>query len=193
MKYKKRSSDKNSANSSNYGSESNPKNNPNKGQEESFLLNIISGSSKILKEKYNYLDEQIYDFFVKGKEDSFLVPISIFSNRLAPAEALIKYLKETYELNYHDISVLINRNERSIWATYQRAVKKMPSNFEISEDIFIPVSIFQDNKFSILECVISYLKDTKQMKNSKIAVLLNKNPNNIWTIYNRKKTKERKK
>jgi len=183
MKYKKRDSDRNSANS-------NSKNNPNKGQEESFLLNLVSESSKILKEKYNYSDEQIYEVFVKGKEEALLVPVSIFSFKLAPAEALIKYLKETHDINYHEISVLINRNERSVWASYQRAIKKMPSKFEISDDILVPVSIFQDNKLSILECLISYLKDAKQMKNSKIAVLLNKNPNNIWTIYNRKKTKE---
>ncbi len=189
MKYKGNNRDRDSTNS-------NSKSNPNKGQEESFLLNLVSESSKILKEKYKYNDEQIYEIFVKGKEEALLVPVSIFSTKLAPAEALIKYLKETQNINYHEISVLINRNERSIWASYQRAIKKMPSEFNVSDNILVPVSIFQNNKLSILECLISYLKDVKQMKNSNIAVLLNKNPNNIWTIYNRynrKKAKEMKK
>jgi len=119
-----------------------------------------------------------------------LIPVSIFSTKLAPSEALIKYLKETHDINYHEISSLINRNERGVWASYQRAIKKISSKFEISETIFVPVSIFSNNKLSILECLISYLKDVKQIKNSKIAILLNKNPSNIWTIYNRTKTKK---
>ena len=161
-----------------------------KDSEELFLLNLLKNISKRLKDEYEYRDEQIYEVFVKGKEKALLIPISIFSTDLAPAEALIKYLKETHDINYHEISTLINRNERGVWASYQRAIKKIPSKFKIKETIFVPVSIFSDNKLSILECLISYLKDIKQMKNSKIAILLNKNPSNIWTIYNRTKTKK---
>lgn len=188
MKYNKRNRDKDSNSSKNYTNQGALK---SSSPEESFLLNLINDSSKILKEKYEYSDEQLYELFIKGKEEALLIPVSIFSAKLAPAEALIKYLKETHDLNYHEIAVLINRNERSVWASYQRSVKKMPSNFKISEEMLVPVSIFQDNKFSILECLISYLKDVKQMKNSKIAAMISKNPNNIWTIYNRKKSKEK--
>ena len=77
-----------------------------------------------------------------------------------------------------------------MWASYRRAIKKMPQKFEVSETNFVPVSIFADNKLSILECLISYLKDAKQMRNSRIAVLLKKNASNIWTIYSRAKTKK---
>ena len=183
MKYKKNGDNSSSTNHT-------TRSKLNKRSEESFLLNIINESSKILRETYGYSDEQIYEVFVKGKEKALLIPISIFSTDLAPSEALIKYLKETQEISYHEISVLINRNERSVWASYQRAIKKIPSKFEIKDTIFVPVSIFADNKFSILECLISYLKDVKHMKNSKIAILLKKNPSNIWTIYNRTKTKQ---
>lgn len=164
-----------------------------KNSEELFLLNLVKEISKRLRDEWRYSDEQLYEIFVKGKEEAILIPVSIFSTELAPSEALIKYLKETHDLNYHEISTLINRNERGVWASYQRAIKKMSPKFEIGETIFVPVSIFSDKRFSILECLISYLKDVKQMKNSKIAKLLNKNPNNIWTIYNRKKMKEIKK
>ncbi|MBN4049194.1 hypothetical protein JYT91_01110, partial [archaeon AH-315-M20] len=174
--------------STNLNSQDNTK---RKSSEGLFLLNLIKEMSKRLRDEYEFSDEQLYEAFVKGKEEeTLLIPVSIFSTKLAPAEALIKYLKETHDINYHEISILINRNERGVWASYQRAIKKMPSKFEIRETIFVPVSIFADNNFSILECLISYLKDVKHMKNSKIAILLNKNPSNIWTIYNRAKTKK---
>lgn len=183
MKYKRVSGASSSTNHA-------TRNNQNKRSEEDFLLNIIGESSEILRDKYGYSDEQIYEAFVKGEEKALLIPVSIFSTNLAPSEALIKYLRETQDTNYHEISVLINRNERGVWASYQRAIKKMPSKFEIIETIFVPVSIFSNNNFSILECLISYLKDIDHMKNSRIAVLLKKNPSNIWTIYNRTKTKK---
>ena len=186
MKDKKRKRGSNSTQSNSQDAEKHT------DSEESFLLNLIKDASKRLREEFEYSDEQLYEAFVKGRENALLIPISIFSTNLAPSEALIKYLKETHDINYHEISTLINRNERGVWASYQRALKKMPSKFQISDTIFVPVSIFSDNKFSILECLISYLKDVKQMKNSKIAILLNKNPSNIWTIYNRRKMKEKK-
>src|SRR3989344_4312412 len=152
---------KRGTNSANYDSDESAK---NKTSEESFLLNLTKEISMRLKEEYGYSEEQLYGAFVKdSEEEASLVPVSIFSAELAASEALIKYLKETHDINYHEISVLINRNERGVWASYRRAIKKMPEKFEVSETNFVPVSIFADNKLSILECLISYLKDAKQM------------------------------
>ena len=83
---------------------------------------------------------------------------------------------------------MIGRDERGIWANYKRAIKKMPWPFEINDSILAPVSIFNSDK-SILESLVSYLKDIKKMRNRKIAQLLNKNPANIWTAHSRAKKK----
>ena len=170
---------------------SNSKTSQNKESEKLFLLKILQQISQRLKTEHGLINNQIIES--STEEQQIMIPVSIFSFDLCPSEALTKYLKEEHDLNYHEISVLTNRNERGVWANYQRAIKKKSTKFEISDSIFVPISIFQNNKFSILECLISYLKEVSHLKNSKIAKLLNKNSSNIWTIYNRTKVKEVKK
>lgn len=160
--------------------------------EEIFLLKLLKETSQRLKTKYNYSDEQLFAVCTR-EEQTITIPLSIFADELCPSEALTKYLKEEHQLTYHEISVLINRDERGVWANYQRAIKKQHASLEIVEGISVPVSIFQNNKLSILECLISFLKEVLHLKNSKIAKLLNRNQSNIWTIYKRAKNKEVKK
>jgi DNA-binding CsgD family transcriptional regulator len=63
-----------------------------------------------------------------GKE-KFLVPSSIFKDKaFGPLEVLTRYLKEELELSYHEIAALLNRNDRTIWTTYNRAKKKEGNN-----------------------------------------------------------------
>ncbi len=155
--------------------------------EESFLRDILGQISERLKQKFNYSDEEIFGLW--NSENAIYIPVAIFSGKLSPAEALAKFLKENHNLGYADISQLIGRDERAIWANYKRAVKKMPWPFEIANSIVVPVSIFSSDK-SILESLVCYLKDAKKMKNKNIAKLLNKNPANIWTVHNRARKKE---
>jgi len=154
--------------------------------EEKFLVEMFSQISERLKQKYNYSDEEIYKLW---NNDVPQIPAVIFAGKLSPAEALTKFLKENRDLSYHEISQLISRDERGVWANYKRAAKKMPWPFEIRDGITVPASIFNSNK-SILESLVSYLKDVKKMRNKKISQLLNKNTANIWTVYNRAKKKE---
>ena len=156
--------------------------------EERFLVDILAQISERLKQKYNYSDEEILKLW---NNDSLLVPVVIFAGKLSPAEALAKFLKENHELSYTEISELIGRDQRGIWANYKRAIKKMPWPFEVNDSITVPVSIFNSEK-SILEALVSYLKDVKKLRNKKIAQLLNKNPANVWTVHNRAKKKENK-
>ena len=156
--------------------------------EENFLRDMFSQISERLKQKYNYSNEEILSLW--NSENLVLIPVSIFAGKLSPAEALAKYLKENHELGYHEISELIGRDERGIWANYKRAIKKMPWPFEISNSISAPVSIFNSEK-SILEALVCYLKDVKKMKNKSIAKALNKNSANIWTVHSRAKKKLR--
>ena len=158
--------------------------------EERFLVGMFSQISERLKQKYNYSDEEIFKLW--NDENVLLVPVVIFSGKLSPAEALTKFLKENHDLNYHDISILLGRDERGVWSNYKRAIKKMPWPFEISDSMTVPISIFNSEK-SILESVVCYLKEVKQMRNRKIAQLLNKNTANIWTVHNRAKKKNENK
>lgn len=162
----------------------------NSNPEERFLVGMFSQITGRLKQKYNYSDEEIFRLW--HNENVLPIPVAIFSGKLSPAEALAKFLKENHELSYHEISELIGRDERGVWANYKRAAKKMPWPFEINDSIAVPVSIFNSDK-SILEALVSYLKDVKKLRNKKIAQLLNKNPANIWTVSNRANKKDKPK
>ncbi|MEK6936837.1 MAG: hypothetical protein AABW58_02080 [Nanoarchaeota archaeon] len=50
---------------------------------------------------------------------------SIFhNNSLTIFESLVKYLKEEKSFNFHEISLLLDRDERNIWTVYKNALKK---------------------------------------------------------------------
>jgi len=65
---------------------------------------------------------------LKNKLDTksdFFIPISLFSNlKLSILESIVKYLKEKLDLNYHNIAVLLKRDDRTIWTVYNRCLKK---------------------------------------------------------------------
>lgn len=59
-------------------------------------------------------------------KNEILIPLDIFYNRrLSVFESLVKYLKESLGLNYHNIGILLHRNERTIWTIYSRANNKI--------------------------------------------------------------------
>ncbi|HII72151.1 TPA: hypothetical protein HA265_05335 [Candidatus Woesearchaeota archaeon] len=61
----------------------------------------------------------------KEKTEQQEIPIDIFHNReLAPLEGISKYLKENADKSFHEIAVLLNRDDRTIWTCYNRALKK---------------------------------------------------------------------
>lgn len=58
-------------------------------------------------------------------KSDFFVPISVFSNlKLSILESIVKYLKEESKLTYHNIAVLLKRDDRTIWTIYNRSLKK---------------------------------------------------------------------
>lgn len=59
------------------------------------------------------------------KESKVNVPVSIFTNRnLGPLEVLTTHLKDDHNLSYHDIAILLNRDDRTIWTAYNRSLNK---------------------------------------------------------------------
>ena len=64
-------------------------------------------------------------------------------------------------------------------------------NSEITSDIWvnIPSYIFKDRKLSVLEAIVKYLKEERQLSYHEIAVLLKRDDRTIWTVYNRVKKK----
>ena len=152
-----------------------------------FLKTFISH----LKHDHKLTSEQIVELFGKRIPTKDLLPISIFdNNELSCLETIVKYLKEEFNLRFHEIALLLNRNDRTIWTTYNIACKKRKERLLVKESkFFIPVSILQNRKLSVLEAIVSYLKDNFNLRYSEIAVLLRRDERNIWTVYNRAKKK----
>ena len=122
------------------------------------------------------------------------VPISVFKNDyLASLENIVKYLRENLLLSFKQIGSLTNRNEIALAVTYRNAKKKMEARFVVEEisPYSIPVSILKDRNLSVLENIVSYLKDTFGLNYHSIAVLLNRDDRTIWTVYQRAKKKRK--
>ena len=156
-------------------------------------LKILKLALEELKEKYNVSSNEILGLIEKKPvSKEILIPVSILGTKgFSALEVICKYLKEELEFNYAKIALLLNRNNRTIWTTYNNAVKKRKEKLSVKESrFFVPVSVFKDRKFSVLEVIVSYLKDNFNLRYSEIAVLLRRDERNIWTVYNRRKKKK---
>ena len=119
------------------------------------------------------------------------IPISIFKNdSLSDLETIVKYLRENLQLSFKQIASLTNRNEIALAVSYRNSRKKFPSKFtERTSPYDIPILILQDRNLSVLENVVSFLKDKFGLSYHQIAVMLNRNDRTIWTVYQRAKKK----
>ncbi len=53
------------------------------------------------------------------------IPLRIFSDRtLSVLEAIVEYLHEKENLSFHQIALLLNRDDRTVWTCHNRAKKK---------------------------------------------------------------------
>ena len=123
------------------------------------------------------------------------VPISVFNNdKLSGLETIVKYLRENLLLSFKQIASLTNRNNVALAVSYRNARIKLEAKFVVEEisPYSIPVKILQDRNLSVLENIVSYLKDTFGLAYHKIALLLNRNDRTIWTVYQRAKKKHAK-
>ncbi len=50
----------------------------------------------------------------------YFVPIAYFASSKTVLLTLVTYLKERHHLGYHEIAVILSRNERNVWAVYNK-------------------------------------------------------------------------
>ena len=158
---------------------------------EKRLLNTLNYLKKqgLSSEKITQLVNELLKVEVK---EEVKVPISVFKNDyLSGVETIVKYLRENLLLSFKQIASLTNRNNVALAVSYRNAKKKLEDKFVVEEisPYSIPVSILQDRNLSVLENIVSYLKDSFDLAYHKIAVLLNRNDRTIWTVYQRARKK----
>lgn len=93
----------------------------------SFKINEIAGllhrSNKTIWATYNKSRQKMNEKLII--KESGLIPITIFGPRLLSiSETLVEFLKEEHKMNYHEIAVALNRDDRTIWTMHKRAIMK---------------------------------------------------------------------
>jgi len=85
------------------------------------VSSLLNRSPKTVWQAYDSSKKKYSTKFI-SKQDQISIPISIFSNRrLSILESLVIYLKETQNLKFSQIAVLVERDDRTIWTVYKRA------------------------------------------------------------------------
>ena len=170
-----------------------------KNEESGEIDSIISRFGDLSKEDkielISYLIDEVKKIHrvseqeILGKKEA-CIPVGVFSNdSLSSLEAIVKYLKEELKFKFSKIGRLLNRSGKTIWATYRKASKKMPSAFgPVSKNIMIPASKIADRSFSTLESVVGFIKDL-EYSNHEVAGMLHLDDSTIWTVYDRVKKK----
>ena len=117
-----------------------------------------------------------------------VVPLSIFETKLSGLKSLVVYLKDVREKSIKEISKALNRERTTIYSTYTNVKHKKPK-LNTKSSIHVPLIIFSNRKFSVLESLVSYLKDEQNITLAEISRTLNKSPSTIKTVYWRYKKK----
>jgi len=142
----------------------------------SWNLRIVALLAALMIKKRKELEEEL---------EELEIPITIFTTQLAPLESVVKYMRENLKLGYSEIANELNRDQRTIWATYNKTLQKQEALTKVGKpDLYVPISILRNRKLTALESIVIYLKE-KEMKYIEIADMLNKDQRNIWTVYNR--------
>ena len=88
------------------------------------ISEIIGRDERNIWHAYDNAKKKYSERFVL-KDTKFWIPLSIFINtKLSALESIVYYLKDEFSMSYHEIALLLKRDDRTIWTVYQRARKK---------------------------------------------------------------------
>lgn len=152
------------------------------------ILNSNASYSKNIN--FITLLENLIQTYKETYQSEILLPISIFyNNELGILEAIVKYLRENQNLSFQEISLILNRDNRTIWTSYYKAQQK-DINLKIEPKCSCaPVKIFANRSVSPLEAIIQFLKSKLKWTFKDIALTLNRSYNTVWSTY--KKTQKK--
>ena len=100
-----------------------------------YLRENVKFSNRKIGESLNRSEKTIWQAYNSSKkkypkqleivETKYVIPISKMANRKFSAfESIVDYLKTKFELSYHEIAVLLDRDDRTIWTIHHRAKTK---------------------------------------------------------------------
>ena len=89
------------------------------------IASLLNRDDKVIWMTYNNAKKKFKKRLIADKQ-AIWIPIFIFANRkIGALEALTKYLKEELKLTNYEIAGILNRDNRTIWTSYNRAKNKL--------------------------------------------------------------------
>ncbi len=146
---------------------------------------MVSKTSRILgelKQLVSQLSAQEKELLIVALTEKDSIPVSIFSTKLSGLEAISLYLNTEEKKSVKQIATVLNRNKNTIYTSLNAAQRKKVK-FPTKSKTNIPLSIFANRKFSILESLVVYLKETKGMTLKAISEMTNKHYSTIKTTH----------
>ncbi|MBW2967314.1 hypothetical protein KY362_02395, partial [Candidatus Woesearchaeota archaeon] len=94
-------------------------NDTDRQHDNSLLRSILSH----MKVEQGLTLQQLINTYAEISPDES-IPVAVFAQSLSPSEALCTYLHRQRGLSFHEIALLINRDDRSVWTSCSRAGAK---------------------------------------------------------------------
>ncbi len=143
----------------------------------------------LLCSRYGLEDAEVL-YLVRKSRGYRSVPAEIFSQRLSPLEALVSFLRNNMELRLSEIARMLFRDQRTVWATFNKAAAKQKRLFiPARSKAPIPLEIFSSRKLSVLEGAALYLSKERGMRLVDVSRLLKKDTSTVWTALSRARKK----
>lgn len=88
------------------------------------IASLMHRSQKSIWQAYNN-SKKVFPKKFKIIASRYCIPVSQLIPSFTILESVVFYLKEKCLLNYHQIAILLERDERTIWTVYQRVKKRI--------------------------------------------------------------------
>jgi hypothetical protein len=120
---------------------------------------------------------------LKEEKQTDEIPISLFYNDAGYLELISVYSKDILKYNFAKIASILNRDQRTIWTSYNKCRKKI-SQLKIEKTkTTIPLNVFSNRKFSTFENMVLFLSKNRSIM--EISTILKKDYKTIWTALSR--------
>ncbi|MDP7323216.1 MAG: hypothetical protein QF632_00480 [Candidatus Woesearchaeota archaeon] len=84
----------------------------------------------------------------------------------------------------------LNKSYQTVWQTYNHAQSKHPIKLRIKPSIIqIPITIFRKQCTTVLQSLVTYLREELQLSYKEIGAILKRNKQTVYTIHTRNQTK----
>ena len=97
----------------------------NKGLRLSEIARLLGRDQRAIGVTYRFARKKLgQELSAPATKQS--LPVKVIADRkLSVLESIVHHLKKTYGLQFHEIALMLRRDDRTVWTVYQRALKKL--------------------------------------------------------------------